>query len=77
MRWWILFLQMCNRKMPRPDLDEKAPVWVIPIWSDAAGAHWYPMGMVQDVLYFHPYGGKGSILEGERLDRKLSALELT
>ena len=54
MRWWILFLQMCNRKMPRPDMDEKAPVWVIPIWSDAAGAHWYPMGMVQDVLYFHP-----------------------
>ena len=68
---------MCNRKKPRPDLDEKAPVWVIHIWSDAAGAHWYPMGMVQVVLYFHPYGGKGSILEGERLDRKLSALELT
>ena len=37
MRWWILFLQMCNKMMPIPDLDEKGPVWAIPIWSDAAG----------------------------------------
>jgi hypothetical protein len=37
MRWWILFLQMCNVKMYIPNIDEKAPVWAIPIWSDAAG----------------------------------------
>ena len=31
MRWWILFLQMCNKMMPIPDLDERATVWAIPI----------------------------------------------
>ena len=40
MRWWILLLQMCNKKMYTPNIDEKAPVWAIPIWSDAAGVTW-------------------------------------
>ena len=45
MRWWILFLQMSNRIMPLPDLEERAPVWAISIWSDAAGGPWYLMVM--------------------------------
>ena len=86
LRWWILFLQMCNKKMPIPDLDEKAPVWAIPIWSDAAGgslvSHGHGAGCVIFPTFwtYAPWGKRinsGRVFEGKRLDRKLSALELS
>ena len=85
MRWWILFLQMSNRLMPIPDLNERAPVWSIPIWSDAAGGSLVTHGLGAGcVIYpafwtYVPWGKRinsGEFFDGKRMDRKLSALEL-
>ena len=72
--------------MPIPDLDKKAPVWAIPIWSDAAGgslvSHGHGAGCVIFPTFwtYAPWGKRinsGRVFEGKRLDRKLSALELS
>jgi hypothetical protein len=85
MRWWILFLQMCNKKMYIPNIDERAPVWAIPIWSDAAGgslvSHGHGAGCVifPSFWVYVSWGMRinaGKLFDGKRMDRKLSALEL-
>ena len=82
MRWWILFLQMCNKMMPIPDLDEKAPVWAIPIWSDAAGGSLVSHGNDAGCVIFPSFWtyvawrkriNSGKMFFGKRMDRKLSA----
>ena len=75
MRWWILFLQMCNRKMFIPNIDEKAPVWAIQIiiWSDASGGSLVSHGHGAGCVIFPSFG---KLYDGKRMDRNLSALEL-
>ena len=77
MRWWILFLQMCNRKMFIPNIE----VWAIPIWSDAAGGSLVSYGHGAGCVIFPsfcvyvPLGMKinaGKQYDGKRMDRKLS-----
>jgi hypothetical protein len=81
MRLWILFLQMCNRKMYIPNIGEKAPVWSISIWSDATGgslvSHGHGAGFVSWVYVSWVMKiNAGKLFDGKRMDRKLSALEL-
>ena len=85
MRWWILFLQLCNKRMSIPSLDERAPSWAIQIWSDAAGgslrSHGHGAGCVilPSLWTYVPWAkniNSGKLYKGRRLDRKLSALEL-
>ena len=85
MRWWLLFLKMCNGRMSIPNLERKSPVWATPIWSDAAGGSLVLHGQGAGCIIFPsfwvyvPWGGRinaGKLFEGKRLDRKLSALEL-
>ena len=66
-------------------MRKKAPVWAIPIWSDAAGRSLVSHGNGAGCVIFPSFWtyvawGKrinpGEMFFGKRMDRKLSALEL-
>ena len=68
-------MQMCNRKMFIPNIDEKAPVWAIQIiiWSDASGGSLVSHGHGAGCVIFPSFG---KLYDGKRMDRKLTDLEL-